>query len=293
MTVRDRPQNAGAAAQIGVRHRVHTSGFIELIDYQGNDAFITAAARVSFNQTGALPAAKEGEDGERSDRRLTRFLMRQRHTSPFEMARLVFYVRLPIYAARQWMRHRAASYNEKSGRYAELDAEHFSPDVFCVDPPKGANKQGRGVPLGEGVEAAASIYEFSAQTSAQAYRCLRRMRVAKEQSRMVLSVATYTEFVVAVDLHNLMHFLKLRTAAGAQAEMRAYAKAIEQIVQSAFPESYAAWVEFNRDAVTFSASAVEALTGLLAQLPAGLCMDALQKLPPRERADVVHALKLL
>jgi thymidylate synthase (FAD) len=273
-----RPGSPGADALIGVRHPIGPAGFVALVDYHGTDAAIARAARVSYGR-------HDEERGAEADARLIGFLVRHRHTSPLEMARLVFHVRAPIFVARQWIRHRMASINEVSARYTELPADCYRPPALHAEPASGANQQGRGVvldPDSEEVFGARYFADLATGDAVDAYQRLRRAGVAKEQARMVLPVAVYTEWTWASDLHNLLHFLRLRTAANAQHEIREYAAAIEGIVAAAFPLTHAAWVEHARDAVTLSASAQRAIA---AALRAGAAPD-LSALPPRERADV-------
>ncbi len=267
-----RPQNLAADGLIGVRIPIGPAGFVSLVDYHGNDAAIARAARVSYGR-------HDADRGPEADARLIGFLVRHRHTTPMEMARLVFHVRAPIFVARQWMRHRTWSFNEVSGRYTELDGECFVPKSFHADPPPGANQQGRGAQLE--IDPVA-VYVDGIDDAVGAYEALRKRGVAKEQARMTLPVAVYTEVTAAADLHNLLHFLNLRTKPNAQDEIRAYAHAIEGIVAAAFPLTHAAWVEHVRDAVTLSASAQRALA---TALRTGTAPD-LSGLPPRERADV-------
>jgi len=271
-----RPQNLAADGLIGVRIPIGPAGFISLVDYHGNDAAIARAARVSYGRHDA------GRGGE-ADARLIGFLVRHRHTTPMEMARLVFHVRAPFFVARQWMRHRMASVNEVSARYTDLPADCYRPPALHAEPAPGANQQGHGGRLDPDTLANACAALFGAEHAAVGgYRSLRDLGVAKEQARMVLPMSTYTEWTWASDLHNLLHFLRLRGAANAQDEIRAYAHAIEGIVSAAFPLTHAAWVEHVRDAVTLSASAQRALA---AALRTGTAPD-LSGLPPRERADV-------
>jgi thymidylate synthase (FAD) len=271
-----RHQNLVADGLIGVRIPIGPAGFIALQDYHGNDAAIARAARVSYGR-------HDADRGADADARLIGFLVRHRHTTPLEMARLVFHVRLPIFVARQWMRHRTWSFNEISGRYTDLPADCYVPTRFHTGPPPGANQQGRGEVLSLGADSSASVvYVDGIDAAVHAYSSLHDLHVAKEQARMVLPVAVYTEFTAAADIHNLLHFLKLRTAGNAQDEIRAYAAAIEGIVSAAFPLTHAAWAEHVRDSVTLSASAQRALA---AALRTGTAPD-LSALPPRERADV-------
>jgi thymidylate synthase (FAD) len=271
-----RPQNLAADGLIGVRIPIGPAGFVSLVDYHGNDAAIARAARVSYGR-------HDADRGADADARLIGFLVRHRHTTPMEMARLVLHVRLPFTVAQQWATHRNASRNGLSARYAELPADWYTPADFFGPPPTGANQQGHGAALDTGTDmAAATVYREAAEAATDGYHQLLDLGVAKEQARMVLPVAVYTEWTWASDLHNLLHFLKLRTAGNAQDEIRTYAHAIEGIVSAAFPLTHAAWVEHVRDAVTLSASAQRALA---AALRAGTAPD-LSGLPPRERADV-------
>ncbi len=271
-----RPSTHTADLLIGVRIPIGPAGFIALQDYHGNDAAIARAARVSYGR-------HDADRGADADARLIGFLMRHRHTTPVEMARLVFHVRAPFFVARQWMRHRMASVNEVSARYTDLPADCYRPPALHAEPAPGANQQGHGARLDPDTLANACAALFGAEHAAvRGYRSLRDLGVAKEQARMVLPMSTYTEWTWASDLHNLLHFLRLRTAGNAQDEIREYAHAIEGIVSAAFPLTHAAWVEHVRDAVTLSASAQRALA---AALRAGAAPD-LSALPPRERADV-------
>ena len=271
-----RPQNLAADGLIGVRIPIGPAGFVSLVDYHGNDAAIARAARVSYGR-------HDADRGAEADARLIGFLVRHRHTTPMEMARLVFHVRAPFFVARQWMRHRMASVNEISARYTDLPADCYRPPALHAEPAPGANQQGHGGRLDPDTLANACGALLSAEDAAVGgYRRLRALGVAKEQARMVLPVATYTEWTWASDLHNLLHFLRLRTAGNAQDEIREYANAIEGIVSATFPLTHAAWVEHVRDAVTLGASAQRALA---AALRAGSAPD-LSGLPPRERADV-------
>jgi thymidylate synthase (FAD) len=271
-----RPQNLAADALIGKRCPIGPAGFIALQDYHGNDAAIARAARVSYGR-------HDADRGAEADARLIGFLVRHRHTTPLEMARLVFHVRLPFTVAQQWATHRNASRNGVSARYTELPADWYEPPAFFGPPPAGANQQGRGAPLDTGTDmAAATVYRDAVDDACAGYHQLLALGVAKEQARMVLPVAVYTEWTWASDLHNLLHFLKLRTAGNAQDEIRAYAAAIEGIVSATFPLTHAAWAEHVRDAVTLSSGAQRAIA---AALRTGTAPD-LSGLPPRERADV-------
>ena len=271
-----RPQSLAADGLIGVRIPIGSAGFVSLVDYHGNDAAIARAARVSYGR-------HDADRGPDADARLIGFLVRHRHTTPMEMARLVFHIRAPFFVARQWMRHRMASVNEVSARYTDLPADCYRPPALHAEPSPGANQQGHGGRLDpDALADACGVLMRAERGAVGGYRSLRDLGVAKEQARMVLPMSTYTEWTWASDLHNLLHFLKLRTAGNAQDEIREYARAIEGIVSAAFPLTHAAWIEHVRDAVTLSASAQRALA---AALRTGTAPD-LSGLPPRERADV-------
>lgn len=246
-----------------MRTNVLDAGFVELIDEMGSDHSIDAAARVSY--TGGKPE-------KRSDNQvasLLNYLMRNQHTSPFEMASMVFRVRCPIFVARQWMRHRTWSFNEISGRYIELPEEHYTPTHWRGK--AASNKQGS-----EGMVAYSSelIYPdlcyptdewdgdpFSGPEEAAFAEYHQRLKegVCPEQARMCLPLSTYTEFVGKVDLHNLLHFLSLRQDSHAQWEIRQYADAIAEIVEKRFPLTWDAYVKYRRDSVTFSRDALQCL----------------------------------
>jgi len=279
-----RPVNPGAELHLHQRRAVPHLGSVILRDYMGTDAAISRAARVSY---GRQDAAR----GVEADAKLIGFLMRHRHTSPFEMAALTFEVRAPIFVARQWLRHRMASVNEVSLRYTEPSRDAEIMDAaglgeLCADPDPRDNKQGRGDPVDcEGAAKAALSASFA--ESARDYRSLRAARVSREQARAVLPLAAMTSWVWSIDLHNLLHFIGLRTAPGAQRETRLLAEQVALIVADAFPLTWAAWVEHVRDAPRLSASAWRAVAGLLDPLAIS---GALAGLPDRERREVLQAI---
>lgn len=279
-----RPINPGAEMHLGVRHAVPFIGAITLRDYCGTDASISRAARVSYGREDAA----RGSD---ADARLIGYLVRHRHTSPLEMAELVFEVSAPIFVARQWLRHRTASVNERSLRYTEpmSEAEIMPAEGLgdlCADPEPGASKQGRGAPV-QAMSFARVIVRDALMTSLGYHQQLRRGGVSREQARAVLPVATMTAFVWKVDLHNLLHFIGLRTAPDAQRETRLLAEQVAAVVADAFPLTWAAWVEHVRDAPRLSASAWRVLAALLNpdDLP-----GALAGLPERQRREVLAQL---
>lgn len=279
-----RPVNPGAEGHLGVRHEVPGLGSVTLRDYCGTDASISRAARVSYGREDAARGAD-------ADAKLIGFLVSHRHTSPLEMAVLTLQIEAPIFVARQWLRHRTASVNERSLRYTEPMAEaEIMPAEglgdLCTDPAPGASKQGRGEPV-KAQAAAMEAARFALKHQRSYYRSLRAAGVSREQARAVLPMATMTAFVWKVDLHNLLHFIGLRTAPDAQRETRLLAERVAKIVADAFPLTWAAWTEHVRDAPRLSATAWRALAGLIdpEAVPA-----ALAGLPERQRREVIAQL---
>lgn len=227
------------------------SGFVHVIDTMGDDWSIVAAARVSYGKMTKKTSPVEC-------RNLLRYLFRHRHTSPFEMCEIKLHIRCPIFVARQWVRHRTASMNEISGRYVELPTEFFVPPmaIKAID-----NKQGRGTDIEH--TAFFDLATATCDSSFETYNGLLRSGIAPEVARTVLPLATMTEFVWKIDLHNLFHFLKLRTDSHAQAEIRVFAEAIESLVNQWVPYATEAWCDYSRNAYTLSAAEVEIFRRLL------------------------------
>lgn len=212
---------------------VGPAGFVRLVDWMGSDARVVQAARVSYGA---------GTRTQREDAALIDYLLRNQHSSPFEQCEVTFHVKLPIYLARQVVRHRTASLNEISGRYSVLadEAEVFEPDAWRAQGT--SNKQ-----VGEGAVPEAAGAAASSQTRAhversfQLYHSLLESGVCREQARTVLPLATYTEWYWKMDLSNMFRFLKLRLDAHAQAEVRAFADAKLWFVERLFPACTAAF----------------------------------------------------
>lgn len=222
-------------------YKVLNHGFVKLIDYMGSDADIAEAARVSY-----------GEKSKSGDRALLRYMMSHRHTSPFEMAELKFHVKLPIFVARQWIRHRTASVNEISGRYTQLKEEHYIPDKWRKQ--STTNKQGSS---DKEVYIDGDIYNWVMSDTYEQYKEFIRDGVTKEQARIVLPLSIYTEWYWKMDLHNLFHFLSLRLEKHAQQEIREYAETIALVVRDLFPISWEAFVDYRLEAKTFSKQEME------------------------------------
>lgn len=236
--------------QFGDRLPIHDHGYVSLLEVMGSDEVIVDSARISYDRRGKT-----------KDRVLLRYLIRHRHTSPFEMGVLRFEVKMPIFVARQWIRHRTASLNEMSARYTELPNEMFVPRVVSVQSEE--NKQGRQFGLSEMNDLLTNIISRANASAYTHYEILLNAGVARELARGVLPVNVYTKFVWKMDLHNLMHFLDLRLDEHAQQEIRDYAEVIEKFVDWKFPISYEAFVDYVRDAYTCSRMEVKFLRELI------------------------------
>ena len=251
----ERPQNATLDAKLGVRFPVLDHGFVALIDYMGNDAAIVQAARISYGK---------GTKSARDDRGLIRYLMRHRHTTPFEMVEMKFLVRLPIFVARQIIRHRTASVNEYSARYSVLSDDFFVPTLAAIQGQSETNKQGR-----TGQIDAKSAKEFQKriaqvnQQSLDTYHWALEKGVARELARLVLPVNSYTEWYWKIDLHNFLHFLTLRLDPHAQPETRAFATAMYSLVQDLCPVAFEAFEDFIREGVSLSKREQGALSRIM------------------------------
>ncbi|MEL6344647.1 MAG: FAD-dependent thymidylate synthase [Myxococcota bacterium] len=214
-------------------------GFVRLIDYMGDDAAIVQAARVSYGK---------GTKTLRSDRGLIRYLMRNRHNTPLEMCELKLHVKLPIFVARQWIRHRTANVNEVSARYSVLDREFYLPSPENMAKQSRANRQGRGEVLTAAQSAA--VLALLKRDAAQAYDTYEHLLgeevgLARELARMNLPVNLYTQWYWKIDLHNLMHFLSLRADSHAQYEIRVYADVIGGLVKNWVPHVWEAFQDFR------------------------------------------------
>ena len=228
-------------------------GFVRVVDYMGDDAAVVQAARVSYGR---------GTKRVSEDAGLIRYLMRHRHSTPFEMCEIKYHVKLPIFVARQWIRHRTASVNEYSARYSVMDREFYIPAAEHLAAQSSSNRQGRGDVL-EGDEAA-EVLSLLRADAAQTYDHYAwmlnedgadpaRQGLARELARMNLTLNTYTQWYWKTDLHNLLGFLQLRADGHAQYEIRAYADAMLQTVAAWVPATFAAYQDYRVGAVTLSA----------------------------------------
>jgi thymidylate synthase (FAD) len=262
-----RPSVPEADRRIGVRHPVLSHGFVALVDYMGNDASIVQAARVSYGA---------GTRSVRDDRGLIRYLLRHRHTTPFEMVEFKFLVRLPIYIARQWIRHRTASVNEYSARFSVMPDEFELPAESEIRRQSSRNRQGRDEALPPDV--ARRFRDDLARTSAEAYAAYQRALkdgVARETARLLLPLAYYTEWYWKIDLWNLLHFLSLRLDPHAQEEIRLYAAEIAATARIVCPIAFEAFEEFVLGSTSLSRREGVAVAALLkGATPEAACATA-------------------
>ncbi len=287
-----RPTVAALDAMIGVDIPCLDHGFIRLVDYMGDDQAVVQAARVSYG-TGTRRA--------REDRGLIRYLLRHRHTTPFEMCEIKVHMKLPIFVARQLIRSRTANVNETSGRYSILDKEFYVPDPAVLGTQSKNNRQGRGEPVSPA--RAAQILEILKRDAEMTYTHYEEMLggaaatqttdeqreartvaeaaaaegLARELARINLPVSFYTQWYWKIDLHNLLRFISLRADAHAQYEIRVYAEALASLVKLWVPDVHEAFVDYQMEGANLSRMVVAALRALLrGEKPdlAGLGMSA-------------------
>jgi len=235
-------------------------GFVRVIDYMGDDTAIVQSARVSYGK---------GTKKITNDKGLIKYLMRHWHSTPFEMCEIKLHVKLPIFIARQWIRHRTANVNEYSARYSILDKEFYIPSVENLASQSQVNKQGRAENLSpEEAEKVINILKNDAEQTYNNYEVMLNensdgetldegsMGIARELARMNLTLNTYTQWYWKIDLNNLLHFLKLRADAHAQYEIRVYADIILDIVKKWVPITYEAFEDYRVGGTELSAKEI-------------------------------------
>ncbi len=239
-------------------------GFIRIIDYMGDDSAIVQAARVSYGK---------GTKKINEDKGLIHYLMRHSHTTPFEMCEIKFHIKLPIFVARQWIRHRTANVNEYSARYSILDREFYLPAPEHLAAQSSNNRQGRGDTLvGDEAARVMDLLKHDSQTCYNHYLEIlniddatgdvidpNRSGLARELARMNLTLNYYTQWYWKIDLHNLLHFLRLRADSHAQYEIRIYAEKILDVLAKWLPITHEAFVNYQLNGVRLSASALNAI----------------------------------
>lgn len=247
--------------------KVLDHGFVRVVDYMGDDGAVVQAARVSYGK---------GTKKVSQDQGLINYLMRHRHTTPFEMCDIKLHIKLPIFVARQWIRHRTASVNEYSARYSILDKEFYIPEPQHLAAQSEVNNQGRGNVL-VGAEAE-HVLTLLKQDSVQAYNHYQdmlnldengqildenRSGLARELARMELPVNYYTQWYWKINLHNLMHFLSLRADSHAQYEIRVYAEAMLDIMRRWVPLTYHAFTEYRQQGAHLSKTGLQAVRRMI------------------------------
>ena len=255
-----RTVSPGMESHLYTAYPVLDHGFVRVIDYMGDDAAICQAARVSYGK---------GTKSVQNDEGLIRYLMRHWHSTPFEMCEVKLHVKLPVFVARQWIRHRTANVNEYSARYSILDREFYIPAPDKVAAQSVVNNQGRGEVL-TGAEAA-QVLEILKADSTRAYDNYEAMisqdgqqGLARELARMNLPAHIHTQWYWKVDLHNLFHFLRLRADAHAHYEIRVYADEICKIVADWVPFAYRAFEDYRMGGATLSATALDCVRRMVA-----------------------------
>ena len=232
---------------------IHQLGFVKLLDVMGDDEEVENSARISYG---------EGTRKVNQTRNLIRYLMRHKHTSPFEMCEVKFHLKLPIFVMRQLVRHRTANLNEYSGRYSVMSNEFYLPEGDYLAKQSTTNSQGRGEVL---EQQGLLQFEFNRiyDGASMAYQVLLEHDLSREVARAVLPVANYTECIWKIDLHNFFHFVKLRSDSHAQREIRDYADAMYELVKPNFPLCCEAFEDYVQGATTFSKQEMGVIRELL------------------------------
>jgi len=244
-------------------------GFVRVVDYMGNDSSVVQAARVSYGS---------GTKKINADKGLINYLLAHRHTTPFEMCEIKFHIKLPIFIARQWIRHRTASVNEYSARYSIMEDEFYIPKAEHLAAQSKINHQGRDEVGNLSINEQKQILEILKKDSKNCYDNYLSMinqdgqgnlvddgkdGLARELARMNLTLNCYTQWYWKIDLHNLFHFLHLRADSHAQYEIRVYAQIMLDIVKKWVPYSYEAFIKNQKTGKQFSGAALEVVKKLL------------------------------
>ncbi len=261
--------------------KVLDCGFVKLVDVMGDDSSIVQSARVSYGKGTKSLSADEG---------LIRYLMRHRHTTPFEMVEFKFHCRMPIFVARQWIRHRTANVNEVSARYSEMPDWFYEPTVELCTTQSAQNKQGgTGTPV-EGAEEIAETFKKDQQELYGQYEAYLEKDMRRELARINLPVSLYTEWYWKIDLHNLFHFLALRLDQHAQYEIRVFAEAMADLVKVRVPLAWKAFEDYRLNSISFSGLELK----VLKQIVQGEGFDVEQAIAnKRERKEFLDKLALL
>ena len=246
--------------------KVLDRGFIRVVDYMGNDSSIVQAARVSYGKGTKKKSEDEG---------LIRYLLRHRHTTPFEMCEIKLHIKLPIFIARQWIRHRTASINEYSARYSILEDEFYIPKKYYLAEQSSSNKQGRGDNIDE--KSASKILKILKEDSLNCYNNYswmlneknsdqydnNRPSLSRELARINLTLNTYTQWYWKIDLHNFMHFVSLRADSHSQFEIREYGKTLLTILSKWTPLSYKAFLSYRLNSAELSMESINVIKKMI------------------------------
>ena len=261
-----RPISKGLEKILYSPFKVLDKGFIRVVDYMGNDASVVQAARVSYGKGTKKRSEDEG---------LIRYLLRHRHTTPFEMCEIKLHVKLPIFIARQWIRHRTASINEYSARYSILEDEFYIPKKYHLAEQSLINKQGRGNEIDE--KNAREVLKILKEDSFRCYKNYTwmlneknskeyekdRISLSRELARINLTLNTYTEWYWKTDLHNFMHFVSLRADSHSQFEIREYGKILLKILSKWTPLTYKAFLSYRLNSAELSMEAIEVIKKMI------------------------------
>ena len=261
--------------------KVLDKGFVKLVDVMGDDSSIVQSARVSYGKGTKSLSEDEG---------LIRYLMRHQHTTPFEMVEFKFHCRMPIFVARQWIRHRTANVNEVSARYSEMPDWFYEPQPELVTTQSAQNKLGGTGMQIEGAAEMAKVFVDSQQKVYGEYEQFIERKMRRELARINLPVSLYTEWYWKIDLHNLFHFLKLRIDAHAQYEIRVFGEAMATLVKERVPLAWKAFEDYSLNSVKFSGLEMEVLKKIVAGEPVDVEAAIANK---RERAELLSKLEAL
>lgn len=253
----ERPTVPALDKILGKKFPLLDHGFVRVIDYMGDDSAIVQAARVSYGK---------GTKAINEDRGLINYLMRHKHTTPFEMCDIKLHIKAPIFVARQWLRHRTASVNEYSARYSVMNEEFYTPAPEQMAKQSTINKQGRDDPLPK--FKADAVIKILKEDAVRCYGNYQYMinefcGLTRELARMNLTLNYYTEWYWKINLHNLLHFLRLRADFHAQYEIRVYAECILNIIKEWVPFTYAAFEDYVLNAYILSGKSLEVVKAML------------------------------
>lgn len=295
----------GAEKHMHVPYQCLDHGMVKLVDYMGNDAAVVQGARVSYGK---------GTKAINEDKGLINYLLRNLHTTPFELCEIKLHVKMPVFVARQWIRHRTANVNEYSARYSILDGEFYVPETQHVAPQSASNAQGREAD-GFSETDIKFIQEFIEEHGEETYQKYLMLLaepntyneeefdlevgLARELSRMILPMNIYTQMYWKIDVHNLMHFLKLRADSHAQYEIRVFANTMCAILQDWMPHTYEAFENYIKDANSISKQGTDFLVSLLDNLSSKSDFDSIvhatfaeYNFSKSEKADLEAMLRL-